>query len=393
MTGGHAEIPAIVDRLRSLKAQMSGALDELRGLWPAPTPDDRAVGPPAARPDGVRGLADTVGGLAHNFNNSLAVILSYTDLLLNNATDEPSARRLATIRQVAREAAATVRLLQEFLARRPDATFGAVALQGVVGDALALTEPRWRDAADRKGIRFVVNRELDGAPPVEGDYLKLREALTSVVSAALDAMPDGGELSIRAWSDPSGLVILRVADSGIGTRDLRHAAAITERHRGSLEVREEPERGTTVELRLPASSYQIIPTTGEPQPITADQSRRILLVDDDPRLLRALTDLLQDYGHTVLSAGSAAEGLARFDPAQIDLVVTDLGMPGMTGWALAAEVKRRSPAMPVYLMTGWGEEVAADERSRSVDRILAKPVSADALLAPLAAIPRSALPS
>jgi len=73
----------------------------------------------------------------------------------------------------------------------------------------------------------------------------------------------------------------------------------------------------------------------------------------------------------------------------VDLVVTDLGMPGMTGWEVAALVKSRAPHIPVFLLTGWGETVAADERSRYVDRVIAKPVSADALLAPLAEIARS----
>jgi CheY-like chemotaxis protein len=116
-------------------------------------------------------------------------------------------------------------------------------------------------------------------------------------------------------------------------------------------------------------------------------------VDDDPRLLRALTDLLEAHGHSVTSAASGAAALTTFDPGFVDLVVTDLGMPGMTGWEVAAEVKSRAPHLPVFLLTGWGERVAADDRSRFVDRVIAKPVSADALLGPLTAIARSDLRS
>ncbi len=386
--GGYEDIPAVVDRLRSLKAQMDGAVHELRGWWHVRSRDER-LPEPDSPPAAVRGLGDTVGGLAHNFNNSLAVIVSYTDLLLKNAADDTTARRLAVVRQVAREAAGTVRLLQEFLARRPDATSGPVALQAVVDDALALTEPRWRAAADRRGVRIGVTRELDGAPPVHGNYLDLREAFTLLIASALDALPGGGDLVVRAWSDPSGWVVAQVRDTGSGIRELGRASAIAERHGGTLRTLTDMGQGTTVELRLLASSCQIIGAGDDSHPPLIAESRRILLVDDDPRLLRALTDLLQDYGHVVVSAGSGAEALDFLRGDSIDLIVTDLGMPGMTGWELAAEVKRLSPEIPVYLMTGWGEEVATDERSRLVDRILAKPVSAEALLSPLAALSRS----
>jgi CheY-like chemotaxis protein len=82
----------------------------------------------------------------------------------------------------------------------------------------------------------------------------------------------------------------------------------------------------------------------------------------------------------VAALGSGAEALAHLETADVDLVITDLGMPGMTGWEVAAAVKARRPQVPVFLLTGWGADVAADERSLLVDRVIPKPVSTDALL-------------
>jgi len=330
-----------------------------------------------------------VGGLAHNFNNSLGAILGYTELLLREAQDDTTRRRLAIVRQVALEAGASVRQLQEFLAREPQVAFGPVALLPLVSEALALTEPRWRDDAEREGATITVTRQFGAAPPVDGNFVELRDLFVRLILDAVAAMPRGGALEIRAWDEESGWVVIEVADTGAGDRELGPVAGIVERHGGSVGVSRDDRGGTIVRVRLLASPYQVIPAATAPAPLPAERARRILLVDDDRRLLRALADLLQGHGHAVLSAASGAEALALFDPAAVDLVVTDLGMPGMTGWEVAALVKSRAPHIPVFLLTGWGETVAADERSRYVDRVIAKPVSADALLAPLAEIARS----
>jgi CheY-like chemotaxis protein len=119
-----------------------------------------------------------------------------------------------------------------------------------------------------------------------------------------------------------------------------------------------------------------------------EQAAWVLLVDDDSRLLGLLTDMLRAGGHEVTTAGAGEEALSLFDPAQHDVVITDLGMPRVTGWDVAGRVKARSPDTPVFLLTGWGEGVIAGESSRFVDRVIAKPISADVLLGQLAAVPR-----
>jgi CheY-like chemotaxis protein len=389
MPYGGDEIPTIVDRLHRLGSKLDRSLHDLRRSW---SELERRVGPLAdghGRNGGLRALGDTVGGLAHNFNNSLAAILGYTELLLKNAGDDLTRRQLAVVRQVALEAASTVRGLQEFVAREPQVGVGPVALPVVVAEALALTEARWKDGADRQGVRFTITRDVESAPLVDGNHVELRNLFVHLILSALDAMPGGGPLAIRARADEAVSVVVDVSDAGTAERRLDQAAAIAERQGGSLRLARDGREGTTVRLRLPGSRYQIIPTAPTPQAIPADRVRRILLVDDDARLLRALTDLLEAHGHVVVSAGSGEEGLERFDPAAVDLVVTDLGMPDMTGWTVAAEVKRRAPHIPVFLLTGWGETVADDERSGYVDRVIAKPVSAAALLTPLGEIARS----
>ena len=112
-------------------------------------------------------------------------------------------------------------------------------------------------------------------------------------------------------------------------------------------------------------------------------------MDDDPRLVTVLSDMLRSEGHAVTTATNGEEALALFDPALHSVVITDLGMPRMNGWEVAARVKARSLTTAVFILTGWGESVSAHESSQFVDRVIAKPVSAESLLEQLADLKRS----
>ncbi len=161
-----------------------------------------------------------------------------------------------------------------------------------------------------------------------------------------------------------------------------------------MSIESEPGRGTVVRLRLHASRFQIIPpSAGVVEAVHPEQASRILLVDDDPRLLTVLSDTLESYGHAVTVAAKGEEAVEVFDPSQHDVVITDLGMPRMNGWEVAERIKAKSPDTPVFLLTGWGESVAAHEGSQYVDRVIAKPVSAEALVEQLAELRRSRAPA
>jgi CheY-like chemotaxis protein len=103
--------------------------------------------------------------------------------------------------------------------------------------------------------------------------------------------------------------------------------------------------------------------------------------------------MLQSYGHAVTTAAKGEEAVQMFDPTLHDVVITDLGMPRMNGWEVAERIKAKSPDTPVFLLTGWGESVAAHEGSQFVDRVVAKPVSAEALMEQLAELRRTRAPA
>jgi signal transduction histidine kinase/CheY-like chemotaxis protein len=404
----HEEIQDIARQMARTKVELDRSILTLRS-WARDI--SRRVGESGGGLDqghDLRSLGETVGGFAHNFNNSLAAILAYTELLLRDAPKDSTAhRRLVVVRGVALEASATVRRLQDFVSRQPEVAFGPVGLPAVIQEALDLTAPRWRDDAERRGVVITVTQDMEALPPVEGIAFELRDALVRLILNSVQAMHEGGTLGIRAASEESGWIVVEVRDTGIGMteehsrlvanralektpigrggRGLAEVAGIIERHGGSMSIGSAPGRGTVVSLRLHASRFQIIPPNGGVvAPVHPEQASRILLVDDDPRLLTALADMLQHYGHAVTTAAKGEEAVQMFDPTLHDVVITDLGMPRMNGWEVAERIKAQSPETPVFLLTGWGESVAAHEGSQFVDRVIAKPVSAEALMEQLA---------
>jgi CheY-like chemotaxis protein/anti-sigma regulatory factor (Ser/Thr protein kinase) len=269
-----------------------------------------------------------------------------------------------------------------------------------------MTRAVWDDAARDAGVSIEVIPDLADAPPVMGDVVALREVTTNLLLNAVDAMPSGGAIAVTTrlagpWVEMS------VRDTGVGmspetrqramepfftTKDVRRtglglsvAYGIVTSHRGVISIDSQEGKGTTVTVQLPAVAAAVTeaPRATRPAGVT---SLRILVVDDEQDVREALTLLLRQQGHIVACAASGRAALDHLATGlNVDLVLTDLGMPDMTGWAVAATVKERWPEVPVGLITGWGNEPDGTPSERSaVDFILAKPVARSSLAAVLA---------
>jgi CheY-like chemotaxis protein/anti-sigma regulatory factor (Ser/Thr protein kinase) len=284
----------------------------------------------------------------------------------------------------------------------------SVDINPLVGQVLDLTRARWRDMPQQAGILVEVATELQPAlPPVLVAEGEIREALTNLVFNGLDAMPAGGTLTFRTRgsADIEGrpAVHLEVADTGVGMDDVTRRRCLepffttkgdrgtglglamvygmVQRHGGSVEIDSAPGRGTTVRLVFPQAGAPAAADSdwGQLEPSAAAASLRLLLVDDDPVLVRSLTDVLTADGHVVASAGGGQQGIDAFTAAAargqpFDAVITDLGMPHVDGRQVAQAVKLVQPLTPVVMLTGWGRRMNADgERPQHVDHLLSKP--------------------
>jgi signal transduction histidine kinase/CheY-like chemotaxis protein len=374
------------------------------------------------RSEKLRALGQMSAGVAHDLNNTLGAILSQVESLQSYKTDATLRESLGILEMAATDGAQVVRRLQGFARQQPAGELMPCDVAHLVAEALEISRPRWRDEVQRRGYLIEVHTALEGLPPILGHASEIREALTNLILNAVDAMPSGGSLTIsgrRTIADPAQtgpadagaptdgvpMVELCIADTGVGmTEEVRQRAfepffttkgghgtglglsmvyGTVERHGGRIEIASAPGQGTTFTLRLRSVPMEP-PATLPPQP-QHRPPRRILVIDDDPRVRQAVAGLLRSAGHRVVEAEGGREGLMCFAPEAFDLVLTDLGMPEVNGWDVAAAVKARRAAFPVILFTGWGDEHTGDGYGRDLaDRILRKPVRLKELLQTIA---------
>jgi CheY-like chemotaxis protein len=144
-----------------------------------------------------------------------------------------------------------------------------------------------------------------------------------------------------------------------------------------------PGQGTIVTLHFQAAAHAVLPVVPPLRPA----SRRLLLIDDETTVRTTMGTLLRAAGHEVTEASSGPDGLAALADHPVDLVITDLGMPGMTGWEVAQQVKAAQPHLPVILLTGWGQQAPPPASGQDcVDRVLGKPIRLEALQGAIAAL-------
>ena len=348
----------------------------------------------------LRALGEMAAGVAHDFNNMLAVILGRTELLQRRPQDAELERGLEAIRKAAQTGADTVRRIQEFTRTRRTRPFERVDLRTIIAEVIELTRPRWKDEAQRSGVRYEVTLE-GAAPPVQGRPEDLREMFTNLLVNALEAMPAGGTCAfqVRAARDT---VVVTVDDTGCGMSEetrrrifepffstkgprgnglgLAVTWGIVQRHQGTIEVTSRVERGTTFAITLPASP--MASPIEECRPATADApSARVLVVDDEPELRDVLAAFLEDGGHTVVRAADGAEALRRLEQESFDVVLTDLSMPGMSGWQVAETCRERDLRCLVGVVTGWGDQLDPERvRREGIAFVIAKPFEAAEVL-------------
>ena len=365
------------------------------------------------RSERLRALGEMASGIAHDFNNLLAAILGRAQLLRTKIKEPRLSEWLRVIEQSALDGSHTVRRLQEFTRVRRDRPLASVDLTQIVRDAIQLTESQWRNSAARHGVLISMETDLQPVPDVLGAPSELREVMTNLILNGVDAMPEGGRLTLTtARADPQ--VRVSISDTGIGMTDevKRHlfdpffttkgprgtglglsvTYGIVSRHGGEIEVASAPGSGTTFTLTFPIAKEQ--PVVEAPTPPTPSVGTlRCLVVDDEKDIADAISDILETYGHDVITSDPSS-AMDHAESGRYDIVITDLAMPGVTGWQVSEAAKRARPDVPVILMSGFGIEIDAEERRRQrIDAVLPKPIAIDDLLTAVAAVTASQRPS
>ncbi|MFO7749246.1 MAG: PAS domain S-box protein [Desulfobacteraceae bacterium] len=357
----------------------------------------------------MEAIGTLAGGIAHDFNNILAGILGYCQLLkLNINTPEKAKEQAEQIHAGARRASQLVKQILAFSRNSQYEKFPQ-KLKPIAREVVALL---------RSSIpaTIEIREKFASQSHVLADSPKIHQVLMNLCTNAYHAMrEEGGTMSISMddvdlgknqageLQIPAGdYVKIDVTDTGCGmdsetlnkifhpyftTREhgqgtgmgLTVVYSIVTEHKGAVKVESRPERGSTFTVYLPAA--------GEPKPpqgndqnqsmTSARGSETIMVVEDEPGILESTTELLQDAGYRVKGYTGGKEALTAFcqTPGEIDLVMTDMTMPGMTGETLAKELLQRRPDLPVVMCTGYNENMSeAKALGMGIRRFIEKPV-------------------
>jgi two-component system, cell cycle sensor histidine kinase and response regulator CckA len=356
-------------------------------------------------------MGQLAGGIAHDFNNILSVIRNYAIFVRDEFSGENPAREDAEeIVRASDRAGDLVRQLLAF-ARKDVANPQVLDLNETVSDTQRLF---------RRTIRDNLSLSVDlapGHPATKMDPGQLDQILLNLVVNARDAMPDGGTLSIATGYETvdyphphlatGPYVTLTVADTGCGVTDeikerifepffttkapgqgtglgLAMVYGIVDAAGGHVAVESTPGAGATFTLFLPATVEPKHETSGQNGPPTTpvSEGRCILVVEDEEAVRRLVCRILTGRGHQVIEADSGTDALAQLElvDGSVDLMLTDMRMPGMSGRELALNVQMLYPRIKALYMSGYAEDGLADNSIRGQDSWIRKPFSAENLL-------------
>jgi PAS domain S-box-containing protein len=344
----------------------------------------------------LKAVGELASGMAHDLNNSLNALRLRVELLTAEPSLSPQALdSLRLISRIVGDASSTIGRLQDFARRRHDRPIETLNLNAIIRQSVEIARSTLEEKGALLGRSIRVELELPSLPAVIGEPSEVRQIFLNLLLNAQDAMPQGGTVRIGGRAS-EGAVAITVADEGQGIAPdhldrifdpffttkgergtglgLSTAYGAMQRLGGAISAANRPEGGAIFTLTFPTSSRAAAPieqvTTKRASP------RRVMAIDDDSHNLEALRALLESWGHSVIGANSGAEALRQLaGGARVDVVLCDLGMPSVNGWEIARRVKSM-PTPPVfYLVTGWAQEIAADDpRRRLVDEVVAKPL-------------------
>ena len=348
----------------------------------------------------LKSLGTMTAGVAHEFNNILAVMVGSAELLEGGFEDEKELKRaLHDIIKAGDDGAEIVKNMLRFAKSegKDQSDYILFDITHLIDEALDFTAHRWRNMAQAQGIDYKIGKEgMREIPEALCNSTELREVFTNIINNALDAMPGGGCLSFSTWS-ADGNVFISISDTGKGMSEevkrkifdpffttrrpigtglgMSVSYSIIMRHGGRIEIESEVGKGAMFTLSIPIGEGTILRTVPpEPASQAITKKLHILVVDDNEDMCMIMDRLLTRHGHTVKTANSGVEGIALAGKEDFDLVLCDLAMPDIYGYDLIKAINKLDKRPKIGIVTGWDEKLKpVDDDVFKVDFIIKKP--------------------
>ena len=378
---------------------VSGALVFLRDMTERKRAQERM-----AQSDKLRAVGELAAGVAHNLNNALTVIQGRAQLLMMRTEDESTRKSLEVITRAVADGSQTLRRILDFARRDTAQDFAPVDLAELISSSVEIARPKWQNRTATRSGSINVTIENQGAVYVLGESAELREVVLNMIFNAVDAMPEGGTIETGTrgeldtacfWVADTGCgmppdVVARIYEPFYTTKGERGTGlglaashGIIARHGGRIMVVSEEGLGTRFEVRLPLYEKSTQARRREEDGAFAAcapaqvKRARVLIVEDEERVRAIMRDTFETAGHEVSEAATGSQAIAYLEEAKeekFDLVVSDLGLPEISGLHVARWVKEHSPETFFILVTGWPEMVTPEDYEKGrLDVVIKKP--------------------
>ena len=367
------------------------------------------------RRERLRAIGEMTSGIAHDLNNALTPLVGSAELLIASIPN-PSARqqRLCNLLdKAAVDVSGIIDRVSHFQAPDNPVRREVVRLKELVDEAIAGMRPILKAHAELDGINLQLQNDVLAETLVDVCPTEIRVLLTNLLLNAVQVMPSGGNVCVTNYYRANQMLV-DVKDSGTGMErdELRRCTEpfyttkssgsglglptcrqIVESYGCQLEIRSTPGKGTTVTFGLPEPD--VLPATSPGIATGQIAVRRILLVEDEAEVRRTLQLMLGHLDLSVVEAETAEAAIREYRRTSVDLVLTDFGLPDMTGAELIRELRQHNDAIPMIVLSGWGTEsiLSRCDDQAGPDQILKKPVSMADLRTALAAFSTSVEPA
>ncbi len=350
----------------------------------------------------LRALGLMTSGIAHDFNNMLAIITGNIELIEIEKDKDKILQKVQIIKKAARGSAETIKRLQKYAKTKSDELPSqTINLNDLVREAMAISAPMWKDGPHAEGLSVEIIENLtEDESIILGDETDLREAVINMIFNSVDAMPQGGKIHIATYAKDE-TVYLELSDNGTGmtvetknrifdpfftTKGMDHSGlgmsmlyGTIKRHNGSIDIKSAPGEGTTLTIVLPKGKEKTEKRDGARDPVVEIKGANILIIDDEPEIGTLLSEILSKQGHQTSVFYSGKKGLEAFKDGGYEVVITDLGMPDISGWEVINTARQIEPDVVTGVITGW--DISEEEaEQKGVDFLITKPFQANQIV-------------
>ncbi len=344
-------------------------------------------------------LGEIAKGIAHNFNNLMAVILGRVGLLQRNAKDEKTIASLKVIENTIKDGEDIIKRMQTFIPKHSASSpLSMVNVNAAASGAVDIIKMRCHAEEYLRNISLTIHFEPGEIPDTSSNHEELQEVFISIAFNAIEAMPKGGKLFIKTALSADGNILISFRDTGMGmSKDIQqkifipffstkgqlgtglglsYSYGVILKHNGNIKVKSSIGQGTEITVFLPVTSRRENGVSAILKSRPPVHSASILIVDDDEKIRTALEDMIKLLGHSVRCASSGGEALdiLKKDEYGFEIVFTDLKMPDISGFEIAKFIRKEFPAIKVGLITAYSHNLEKDEIDNGVfDVIIGKP--------------------